>query len=400
MKISKRQLSIVALGTGLVTALLWAFLPRAVLVEVATVTRGPLRVTVDEDGQTRIKERYVVSSPLAGRLARVALKAGDRVEAGKTVLSTIEPSDPQPLDVRSRAQAEAGVKATEASRQQATANLERARAGEGLATHEFERAKSLIGTGVVSQQELDTAEHRAAIAREELRAAEFAVRIAEFELEQARAALLHAQGNDGAGTGARFEIRSPISGRVLRVLQESATIVTPGTKLLELGDPADLEIEIDVLSTDAVKIKPGARVLLEHWGGDVPLHARVRLVEPSAFTKVSALGVEEQRVWVIADFTDPVEKRPTVGDAFRVEAHIVIDEADKVLQVPAGAVFRQGNGWAVFEFPNGRALRRDIRTGRRNSAAVEVLDGLAEGDTVILHPSDKITDGTKARIRH
>jgi HlyD family secretion protein len=366
---------------------------------MAAVTRGPLRVTIDEDGRTRVKERYVVSSPLSGRLGRVTLKAGDSVEAGKTVLCAIEPGEPEPLDVRSRAQAEARIKAAEAGREQAVANLDRARAADGLAVHEAERVKGLVNTAAVSRQDFDTAEHRATIAREEMRAAGFALKIADFELEQARAALLHAQSSEGAEGGAHFEIRSPVNGRVLRVLQESATVVAPGMKLVELGDTADLEIEIDVLSTDAVRIRPGARVLIEHWGGDVPLEARVRLVEPAAFTKVSALGVEEQRVWVIADFTDPADGRRTIGDAFRIEARIVVDESDSALQVPAGAVFRQGEGWAAFAARDGRAALRPLRIGRRNDAAIEVLDGLTEGDTVILHPSDKIADGVRIRAR-
>ena len=399
LTITRQRVVMTALAMTMVAALVRAFMPQPVAVELAAVTRGPLRVTIDEDGRTRIKERYVVSSPLAGRLGRVTLKAGDPVEAGETVLCAIEPGEPEPLDVRSRAQAEARIKAAEAGREQAVANLERARAADGLAVHEVERVKGLVNTAAVSRQDFDTAEHRATIAREEMRAAGFALKIADFELEQARAALLHAQSSEGAEHGAHFEIRSPVNGRVLRVLQESATVVAPGTKLVELGDPADLEIEIDVLSTDAVRIRPGARVLIEHWGGDVPLEARVRLVEPAAFTKVSALGVEEQRVWVIADFTGPADGRRTIGDAFRIEARIVVDESDRVLQVPAGAVFRQGDGWAAFAARDGRAALRPLRIGRRNDAAIEVLDGLTEGETVILHPSDKIAEGVRIRAR-
>jgi HlyD family secretion protein len=390
-----RRLLLGVFGLAVVGAIVYSFRPQPVGVDLARVARGALRVTVDEDGRTRIKERYVVSAPLAGQLLRIGLDPGDSVGAGKTVLAVLEPIDPALLDARARAEAEARVKASEAALKRADANLDRARAADELARSEHARARRLARSGSVSQQELDDAAFRERAAAEELRAAQLGVQIARFELELAQAALLRTRANSPGDLETwRVEVRSPIDGRVLRVLQESSAVVTPGTRLLELGDPTDLEIEIDVLSQDAVQIRPGAKVLLEHWGGEQPLVARVRLVEPAAFTKISALGVEEQRVWVVADFVDPPEKRKTLGDGYRVEARVVVWEGSDILQVPAAATFRQGEGWAVFVVADSTAVLRPVRLGRSNGLEVEVVEGLEENDTVIVHPSDKIKDGT------
>lgn len=385
---------------ALAAALAYAFRTRVVPVEVADVTRGLLQVTVNEDGRTRIKERYVVSTPLGGRLLRVELKPGAAVEAGKTLLTAIEPTDPELLDPRTRAQAEARVKAAGMARQQAVPLLERARTASEFAQTELERAQRLFREDTLSHQELDHAEQKARTTAEELKAAQFALQIAEYELELARAALLRTQPNGPAGADSwRFSILAPINGRVLRVFQESSAVVPAGARLLELGDPADLEVEVDVLSVDAVKIKPGARVFLEHWGGDAPLRGRVRLVEPSGFLKISALGVEEQRVNVIVDFADPVEKRPTLGDAFRVEARIVIWEKADALKVPVGALFREGDDWAVFAVVHGRAQLRRVNLGPRNDLEAEVREGLDLGARVVLHPSDQVRDGIRVATR-
>jgi HlyD family secretion protein len=394
MKFSVRKLLPVAIGLAVVGMIVYAFLPTPVPVDLGRVTRGLLRVTVDEDGKTRVKERYVVSAPLAGRLQRIVLKAGDPVEAGNGTIATIEPKDPELLDPSARAQAEARVKAAQAVTKQAAANLERTRAGYDLARADLARARQLIGSRSISAQDFETAEQRERSAAAELRSAQFAVQIAAFELEQAQAVLLRTQPRSpGEVEPGAFVIRSPINGRVLRVFQESATVVTPGTRLLELGDTNDLEVEVDVLSSDAVKIRPGAKVLMEHWGGGEPLLGRVRLVEPAAFTKVSALGVEEQRVWVIVDFIEPAVKRQALGDAYRVEARFVIWEGENALKVPAGALFRQGDGWAVFVVDNGRTVLRPVRVGQSNGLETEVLEGLDENDTVIVHPSDKVRPG-------
>jgi HlyD family secretion protein len=369
----------------------YAFLPKPFPVEVVRVMRGPLRVTIDHEGRTRIKERYVVSAPLSGRLLRVELHPGDTIKAKETLLTAIEPADPALLDPRARAEAEARVKAADAAKSRAVPNLERARAANTLAETELDRARKLNVAGAMSHQELDNAALKARTAGEELKATEFALQIAAFELEQARAVLT----GGNAAAASRFEIRSPVDGVLLRVFQESEGVVQPGTRLLEIGNPNDLEMEIDALSTDAVRIKPGDKVLVEHWGGDSPLLGRVRLIEPAAFLKVSALGVEEQRVNVIADFVDPVEKRKALGDAYRIEARIIISEAADILKVPAGALFRHGDEWAVFAVERGRALRRVVQVGRRNDLEAEVVGGLRENESVITHPSDKVHDGSR-----
>jgi HlyD family secretion protein len=371
--------------------LAYSFWPRPIEVDVARASRGPLHVTVDEDGKTRIRERYVVSAPLAGRLQRIGLRAGDPVRAGETLLAVIEPSDPALLDDRGRAEAEARLKASEATRKQAVPKLERARVAHNLSVKELQRVRQMIANRVTTGQELESAEHKERMAQEDLKTAQFALQIADFELDLARAALTRTRPRSpGDSDTWRFEVRAPVSGRVLRVFQESCVIVTPGQQLLEVGDPRDLEIEIDVLSSDAVKIAPGAKVMLEHWGGDEPLLGQVRLVEPSGFMKRSALGVEEQRVNVIIDFVDPPEKRLRLGDAYRVEARIVIWSKDNVLKVPSGSLFRRGEDWAVFVIEEGRAQLRRVEVGRSNALETEVIAGLEEGTQVILHPGDKI----------
>lgn len=380
--------------------LFYAFRPQAVEVEVAEVGRGPLQVTVDEDGRTRIKERYVVSTPLSGRLQRVALKPGDPVSRGKTLLTGIEATDPELLDPRTRAQAEARVKSADMARRQATPLLERARTAWEFTRTELDRAKTLYTEKAISHQELDNVEQKERTTAEELKASRFALQIADYELEQARAALLHTQPGNSADAGSwQFPILAPIDGRVLRVFQESSAVVPAGAPLMELGDPADLEVVIDVLSTAAVKIRAGAKVFLEHWGGDAPLLGRVRLVEPSGFLKISALGVEEQRVNVIVDFTDPLEKRPTLGDAFRVEARIVIWEQADPLKLPVGTLFREGDDWAVFVVTGQRAKLQRVEIGQSNNLEAEVLEGLTPGNRVIVHPSDKVQDDCPVAVR-
>jgi HlyD family secretion protein len=396
MKIGKQGLLLVAFAAVVLGAAVYAFLPKPIPVEVARVGRGPLQVTVDHEGRTRVKERYLISTPLNGRLLRVELHPGDPIRAKETLLASIEPSDPALLDPRARAEAEARVKAAEATKLRAIPILDRARAASEQAKTELDRAQKLYTTGVMSRQELDNAELKSTTANEELKAADFGVQIAAFELEQAQAVL---SGGKNYTAGAPFEIRSPINGELLRVFQESESFVQSGTRLLEIGDPRDLEMEIDVLSRDAVKIKPGDKVLVEHWGGDLPLLGRVRLVEPAAFLKVSALGVEEQRVNIIADFVDSPEKYRTLGDAYRIEARIVISEADNILKVPAAALFRRGEEWAVFVADRGRAVLRPVKIGRSNDLEAEVLSGVSENETVLVHPSDRIQNTTRIRER-
>lgn len=400
MKTKKSKWSWMWVVLGALVLLGIALRPTTVLVDGAAATRGPLQVTVDEEGKTRIRERYIVAAPLAGRLQRVALKAGDTVEAGTTVLATIEAVDPALLDPRAEAESEARVKAAAAIQEQTVPNLEAARARHELARKELERANELLKDNVISQQEMDSAVAQERSAAEELKSAQFAEKIAAFELEQAQAALLRSRpGASDGGDSANWIIRAPVSGRVLRVLQESSVVVQPGTPLIELGDPADLEVEVDVLSADAMRIEPGAKVVLERWGGTQPLMGRVRLVEPAGFTKISALGVEEQRVWILVDFDDSTSSQRPLGDAYRVETRIVTWESDHALKVPSGALFRDGDDWAVFVLEKGKARLRKLQVGHNNGIEAEVLDGLTEGETAIVHPGDQIRDGISAKAR-
>lgn len=398
MKALLRHPLLLVLGLAAAAALAWALRPAPVAVNVGTVTRGPLVVTVDEEARTRIRERYVVSAPVAGRLLRVTLRPGDLVEAGRTVLTAIEPADPGLLDPRSRAQAEARLRAAEATRDRSEPLLDRARTAHAYAKTELDRARDIYQRQGLSHQELDAAEQHEAETASALRSAEFESRIAAYEAEVARAALL--VGSDAATpAGSRIELRAPISGRVLRVFQESATVVTPGTRIAELGDPADLEVVVEVLSTDAVKVRPGARVLIEHWGGDASLTARVRVVEPSGFTKVSALGVEEQRVNVRIDIVEPRANWARLGHGYRVIVRIHLWSAPNVLRVPISALFREGNRWATFVARNGRARLILVDVGHMNSEQAEIRAGLAPGDQVVLHPGDKIADQVRIERR-
>ena len=374
---------------ALIAVGLW---PRAIQVEVSSVSRGPLIVTVDEEGMTRVKNRYVVSAPVAGQLRRIDWKAGAPVEAGQTVLAVLETSGADFLDARALAQAEARVRGAEAAREGALAQRDRARASARMFASDFERVKALRDQRVLSAQEFETAQMRADTAVQDTRAADFALKVAEFELQQARALLTRGQPGGGADP---LILSSPVSGRILRVFQESARVVPAGFALMEVGDPSDLEIRIEVLSRDGVAIRPGARVILEQWGGTKPLNARVRLVEPSAFTKISALGVEEQRVYVIADFTDPLDQRQPLGDSYRVEARIVTGEISDALRVPAGALFQRRGEWQAFLVEAGRAQLRTVQVGRSNGVQTEIVKGLSEGDHVVVYPGDKVTDGTR-----
>lgn len=400
MKLPWRKFAWILTGLLLGAALIWAFLPQPVPVDLAPVQRGLLRVTIDEEGKTRIRQKYVLSAPLMGQMRRIELRPGDRVLRGQTLIAVIDPVDPALLDARTRSEAEARVKAATASRDLAETRLRAAKKSLDLASRNFQRAKRLLPMRSIAREEYDLLESREFTAKEDVRSAEQSLQVAVFELELARAALLRTRPTPTPESeNGHFEIRSPIEGKVLRVHQESSIVVTPGMKLVEVGDPTDLEVEVEVLSHDAVKIPPHAQAFLEHWGGPQPLLARVRLVEPAAFLKISALGVEEQRVNVILDLLDPVHKRPTLGDAYRVEARIVLWEGQNVLKVPSGALFRQDGGWAVFAVRHHRALLCPLQIGWSNGLETEVLAGLDETDQVIVHPGDRVLHGVAIRPR-
>ncbi|MEX0728477.1 MAG: HlyD family efflux transporter periplasmic adaptor subunit [Planctomycetaceae bacterium] len=402
MKRIVRRLLGIMIVAAVIAAVGYSFMPQPIGADFGTVGRGRLEVTVDEDGKTRIRDRYVVSAPLAGRILRVELNPGDNVIAGKTLLTTIEPQHPELLDPRARSQAEYRVKAAEAALEQADPRQQQSLAAMQFAESELGRVQELFKRNTLTKQEVEEKAMLYQMRTEEYKAAGFAKEIARFELEQAKAALeLYKTESLGDETDRdwNFEIYSPVSGQVLNVLQESSTVVQAGAELLVVGNPADLEMEVDVLSADAVKIHPGATVWLEQWGGDRPLRGKVRLIEPSAFTKISALGVEEQRVNVIVDMDEPYENWERLGDGFRIEARIVIWEGDDVLKVPSSALFRTGDDWSVFRVIDNHAVLTKIKIGERSGLEAEVLEGLNEGETVITHPSDKIVPGTEVEAR-
>jgi HlyD family secretion protein len=378
---------------GVLVAL--AFWPESATVETARVQRGELVVTVDEDGETRVRNRFVVSAPVAGRLQRVELEPGDPLVRGRTVVAAFVPADPAPLDVRSRAEAEAAVKAAEAAQGRVRAERDRAAAVAELARSELARVRALVQKQVAPRQQLEAAESQARATQDAVRAAEFAMNNAAHELAMARARLLSAA---NPSTRNPIVVRSPIDGVVLKRLRESEAVVPAGEPLLELGDPSQLEIVADFLSTDAVKIRPGAPVSIERWGGDAPLHGCVQRVEPSGFMKLSALGVEEQRVNVVIAFDDPHEAWKRLGDGYRVEVRVIVWQGRDVLKVPTSSLFRRGESWAVFTAEAGRARLRAVEIGQRNGAEAHVLKGLDEGQFVIVHPSDAVTDGARVRL--
>lgn len=387
MKWAKRIAMVVA--ALLVLALVaYGFAPKPVAVDTANVGRGGLAVTLDEEGRTRVRDRFIVFATVAGRMDRISLKAGDTVEAGTTV-ARLAPLPPVPLDARSRVQAEANVRGAEAAQQQAQKAVEAAAADREYAEKRLADLRKLRATENVSQDAVNAADAQFKVAEANLRSAEFGASAAQFRLEAARAALIDSP--DMAGTP--VQVRAPVAGRVLRVMRDSEGPVMAGEALLEIGDPARLEIVADFLSRDAVRIQARMKAKLERWGGKDALNAVVRHVEPSGFTKISALGVEEQRVNVVLDFADGAGAYAALGDGFRVEVRVILEESLNVLKVPAGAVFSTKEGQAMFAVEDGKAVRKAVQTGRRNGLEVEIVSGASEGMAVIIHPSDAVEDG-------
>jgi HlyD family secretion protein len=369
------------LGATLLVALGFGLRPGPAVVETARAATGPLRATVSEEGKTRIRQRYVVSAPVAGQLQRIPLKPGAEIASG-AVVTVITPMTASPLDTRTRALAET-------RRAAALAALEKARAAHDLARNELGRIQRMFEEKTLSPQDLDTAQMRENAAAREHIVAEAAWKAAEAELSDSAP----------ADAGPAVEVRAPVGGRVLRVFQESERTVVQGTPLLEVGDPTDLEVVVEMLSRDGAALAPGARVLLEQWGGPAPLEGRVRLVEPAAFTKISALGVEEQRVNVVVDIVTPVAERASLGDNFRVEARVVVWEDPNALKVPVSALFRQNGGWGAYVLRDGRAEWVKVEVSRNSGAETQVVSGLREGDEVILYPGDRIKPGQRVAPR-
>jgi HlyD family secretion protein len=384
----RRVLLSVAVIGGLLGVAFW---PRTVSVEVASVARGPLVVTVDEEGRTRVRDRFIVAAPVTGRVLRIDLDPGDRVARGE-VVARMQPESPALLDARTRAEAVAALQGAEASLGHARAEEQRTRAALSHAQHELTRTRQLTAAGAIATQELDAREAEVTLASEAANAAAFAVRTASAEVERARARITTAVPRSAA---AAVVVRAPVDGVVLRRLRESESVIPAGEPLVEIGDPGQLEIVTDLLSTDAVRVKPGARATIEEWGGDSALAAIVRRIEPSGFTKLSALGVEEQRVNVVLEFVDNGEDCAPLADGYRVEARIVLWEALDVLKVPTNALFRDGARWAVYVASGGRAQRTIVELGRQTGQESEVVSGLSEGDVVIVHPGDLVRDGVR-----
>ncbi|MCP5151797.1 MAG: HlyD family efflux transporter periplasmic adaptor subunit [Ectothiorhodospiraceae bacterium] len=379
---------------GVAAAVAWSFRPQPVPVELVAASTMPLVVTVDEEGKTELRDVFVVSAPVAGRARRITLEAGDAVEAGNTVVAEIEPTAPAFLDERDRAEARADVAAAEAALVLANAEVEQAKAELDFAEAELRRAQRLAASRTISEQAIDDAERAYRSRRAALVTAQASVRVKEHTLERARSRLTSPATQVASDDVCDcLELHSPVSGQVIEVFHESEAVVAAGDPLLSVGDLSDLEIRAEMLSTDAVKVRPGMRVIVEGWGGDVPLAGEVERIEPRGFTKVSALGIEEQRVNVVVGLRDPHQTWRSLGHGFRVDIRVVLWETDAALTVPVTALFRDGAAWAVFAERDGVAHLTRVDVGRRSGLDVQVTDGLREGDRVILSPSDRVADG-------
>jgi HlyD family secretion protein len=393
--VKRRQwfwLVVLVVGAGLV----WlALAPTVIEVEAATVVRGPLRVTVDEEGETRLRRRFVVSAPVPGRVLRIDSRPGDAVKKGQT-LAVIQPAAPMPLDARTQMTGEARVRAADAAVSRARSDRQRLAVEMKQAEADAARAKALLDAGYGSRDVFEQLAARVGSLREAGAAADAAIRAAEFEAAAARASLM----SRGEAAGGRaVTVTAPIDGQLLKRMQESEAVVPAGAPLVEIGSLDDLEIVTDYLSTDAVKIKPGAAVIIDRWGGEGTLAGRVQRVEPAGFLKISALGVEEQRVNVIVDFTDPREKRAALGDGFRVEVRVVTWESPDALTIPTASLFRRQGDWSVFVINGEVAQLRTVKVGQRNEQAAQILEGLSPGERVVAYPGESLGDGTKVRVR-
>lgn len=387
-------------GTALLFALflLWAFWPSAVLVDVAEISRGEIKVYVEAKGQTRVKDVYQIFAPVSGRVLRIETDPGDPVISGVTILAVIEPAEPTFLDTRSRAEAEAVVEAAVDAQTQAAAALEQARAQLKFFNGELDRSRLLATEGTISKRALEKAELDWATQTALVKSAEATYKIRSHELQTANARLIAPNTNTHSSDNCCVEIKSPINGTVLRILQESEGVVTAGTPLLEVGDPHELEVVVDLLTNDAVRVREGADVKIENWGGE-SLAGTVKRIEPYGYTKISVLGIEEQRIDAIVDFLPETIIPPGLGHGFRVEASILEWSTPDAVRVPVSALFRTGNDWSVYIDDNGVARLQKITIGHINSFVAEVISGVAPGDMVVVHPGDKVKDGIRIAPR-
>lgn len=393
--LSPRRALPLAIGAALIGGLLFTVLRETpVAVDLHEVTAAPIMVTIDADGRTRIEELYEVAAPIAGTALRAPVAVGDRVRAGQTVVARVEPIRPSLLDARSRAQAEAAVAEAEAALDVARADLTRAQEEAEFAAAQLERTRTLLDRGVATLTQLETVTQRAGIAEAARTAATSRVAQAEGTLDRARAALVGPDTEDGAaGASCCIELVAPADGVILSIAQISEHPVQAGAPLVSLGDPARLEIVADLLSSDAVGLAPGTRAIVERWGGPEPLEAVLQRIEPAAETRISALGIEEQRVAAIFSITSPPEARAGLGHGFSVFLRIVAWAAEDVVQVPLGALFRDGEDWAVYVVEDGRVAVRTVTLGQRGQRVAQVTGGLTPGTVIVTHPSDALSDG-------
>ncbi len=396
------RIGMVAVGLGVVAVLAWALWPKPVEVEAGTVTDAPMTVAIEEEGKTRIKDVFVVSAPQTGIVRRSPLLAGDEVTKEKTLVALLQPAQPPFLDMRTRLEVMAQVKAAEAAVRLADAELAQAEADRRFAEAEVVRADALAASRTISDKLLEKARHDAEVARAAIAKAEANRVVRQRQLESVQARLVDPDDETVGGVveaGCCVEVRAPVTGRVLRVHQTSEQVVPAGTPLAEVGDPRSIEIVVELLSTDAVRIAEGAHVAIDGWGGGETLTGSVRRIEAAGFTKVSALGIEEQRVRVIVDLDAASLARHRLGHEYRVIANIRSWESASALQVPIGALFRHQGDWVVYRIVEGRAARTTVRLGHKNNTHAEVLDGLTAGDQVVLYPSDRVANGARVAIR-
>jgi HlyD family secretion protein len=384
----KRALGIAA-ALALAAALVVWFMPAPLAIDAASVQTGPMQVTVDDQGETRSHDRFVVSAPVGGRLMRIELHDGDAVSEGQ-LLTRIAPL---PLSPREREEIGARVASAQAVQREVEQRVRRGEADLAQARREHERVRKLVQEGFMSPQAVEQAHHAELSAASEVDAARFRARASAADVRVAQSGLASLR---ASGPGALVEVRAPMAGRLLRIPDASERVVAAGTPLMTLGDLGALEVVVELLSSEAVKVAPGMPVHIEGWGGDRALLGRVRRVEPFAVTKVSALGIEEKRVNVVVDFVDPPGP---IGDGYRVTARIVVWQAEQVLKVPASALFRCASAWCVFIVDGGRARRSTIEIGQRNLLQAEVKSGLVDGQSVVRYPSNDLSDGVRVRVR-
>jgi HlyD family secretion protein len=393
----RRKILLWGLAAAALAALAWLAQREPVqLASVAKVIRGPLEISFVEEGKTRLQERFVVTAPLAGVVRRITLRPGDAVQAGQTV-AEINPASSALLDPRARSAAQADIGSADSAARAARQRTLAAATAQEVAQSNFLRQQQLHAAGMASPAQLDTARAQAGLASAELDTARADAQIAQRRLQTARA-VLGDEGRSATGVSAKVvAVPAPVGGLVIERVVESANPVAMGQRLLDIGNPAALEIEVQALSTDAVRLQPGMKARLLRWGGEGVLEASVRRIEPGGFTKVSALGVEEQRTRVLLNIDSPHERWTALGDAFRVEVEFILSQQAAVLQVPASALFRAGEGWAVYQVDSGVARRTPVRLGARSATSAQVLEGLQENQQVAVQPDDRIKDGTRIK---